>query len=893
MKILLNVAVLAWLFVPLAQGAATWTTIPTVATNCPTAAKWQDWTDFVPDFDATPDGYLYLKLFYTASVPWDFGAGNAGGYTYVFRVQPNLAVNNYRAQWQQVLRFSANEETGNRVSLCKRSGAFIGPNFAYMSNAGGNYDWSCFAYFSTNAAGVPAIPGVTVNGVANAWRPNNAWPYAAAVVAGFSQYNGYADYYGIYSAWNSGAGNNNMQLRQVAAASFATVASQASDNQFKTTRGCTYKNNTYIWKGPNSANALDGIWVITNVVGNSDPVALAQCVTNAVNLVPVTTMGTGADTWNDASACGIVAFAPGENVLNKDLVVVSMNVNGGQIFAFDLANPTAGPVTLWGVSNICPSGAESAKLQLGKAGRFLFVVSGTTATDRVMYRLDMRGLSAPDPYVDITNTSKSVASSVTAFTVAGTNAGEVVGMWYENALNGSNGPVTVGTAWNVSVPLSQGVNNIRVKGTNTIGIMAVDGIMITRQNPGEGTPVVTITNGNALIYAPDTAYVLAGTANENVFGKLWWTNTTTGTGGTLNATPDWTITLGTLATADNTIVVYGTNLLNASASASTTVALGLDYRDTLASKTNYGLPEGAGLRDINTSLGSDGTRLYFSKCTTAAPLYAFPKDALDSNAWVALAAYPTLSGDSDSGAKGFGYYSNYLYAFGRLSGTARGVMRYDIAGDAWATGTGYGSDGVNTACIVDDAGNVYGGWRGWDKVQKISDWKTFTVAWDQLLGGGAQHGWSTTKDATTMYMLKQWDSGPAQIWSAPADGSASTFTFALSTPWPMIGTGCAIEHVPAGIARSGHNELWVLRGDGSGDLAIYDMDLAVWTKIVLADTFAVGAGMKRVAGNMFFTRGGTDGDSDLSSMSRMLMLPEPACAVLALCGLLRWRQRRR
>lgn len=96
----------------------------------------------------------------------------------------------------------------------------------------------------------------------------------------------------------------------------------------------------------------------------------------------------------------------------------------------------------------------------------------------------------------------------------------------------------------------------------------------------------------------------------------------------------------------------------------------------------------------------------------------------------------------------------------------------------------------------------------------------------------------------------------------------------------------------AGIARSGHNELWVLRGEGSGDLAIYDMDLAVWTKIVLADTFAVGAGMKRVAGNMFFTRGGTDGDNDLSSMSRMLMIPEPACAVLALCGLLRWRQRR-
>ncbi len=405
MKTMLRVAALVCLLVPFAYGAPTWTTIPSVATNCPNPALWADNTDFVPDFDATPDGYLYLKLWYAAGgTAWDFFQADtgAGGYTYVFRVLPNLPVDSYYSQWQQILRYTANNE--GSVSLCKRNGAFIGPNFAAMQDVGGGWDWSWFSYYSTNAMGVPTIPGTQVNGVANAWRPGNRHPYAVSYPGGFAQFSYLTNYIAVSTSGSqSGDSIANIEARRVGGTAPSgwntanTLARKATDGQYKAwSRSMTYKGNTYIWKGPTSSTTADGIWVVTNVVGNSDLVSLAQCVSNAYNVVPVTTMGAGADAWDTSAACGIVAFGPTENVLGKDLVVVSANVGGGNgsILAFDLANPTSGPVTLFGVSNIVPSGADSGRLQLGKAGRYLFVISGDTAAARVMYRLDM---GVPEP----------------------------------------------------------------------------------------------------------------------------------------------------------------------------------------------------------------------------------------------------------------------------------------------------------------------------------------------------------------------------------------------------------------------------------------------------------------------------------------------------------------
>jgi len=406
MKTMLKVVALVCLLVPFAYGAPTWTTIPSVATNCPNPATWTDYTDFVPDFDAIPDGYLYLKLYYSTNAPWDYNPTafpvQQTGYTYLFRVLPNLPVDSYYSQWQQVLRYTASDQAAEKVALCKRNGVFVGPNFNEMQDVGGGYDWSWFSYYSTNAAGVPTIPGVTVNGKANAWRPGNLWPYANSHLGGFAIFNSNSSYIAVSTSGNqSGSSIANIEARSTLIGGWSptinTFARKATDGQYKAwSRGMTYKGNTYIWKGPTSSTTADGIWVVTNVVGNSDLISLSNCVENARNLVPVTTMETGADTWNDSSACGIVAFGPTENVLGKDLVVVSANVGGGngRILAFDLANPTSGPVTLFGVSNIVPSGATSTKLQLGKAGRYLFVISGDTAATRVMYRLDM---GVPEP----------------------------------------------------------------------------------------------------------------------------------------------------------------------------------------------------------------------------------------------------------------------------------------------------------------------------------------------------------------------------------------------------------------------------------------------------------------------------------------------------------------
>ncbi|MCX7005397.1 MAG: hypothetical protein NTV22_19295 [bacterium] len=904
MKAMIKVVACVCVLVTCAQGAPPWATISSVATNCPTAATWTDYTDFVPDFDVAADGYLYLRMFYATSVPWEFNTNTTGAsYNYVFRVAPNLPVANYNSAWQQVLRFTSFNQSGDKVSLCKRNGAFVGPWFIEMQNVGGGNDWSWFSFYSTNAAGVPSIPGVTVDGPANAWRPGNKHPYAVSCPGGFSSYGSFSNYFAVStSGGNSGDSIANIELRKVNNSSGwgtgNTLAYKMTDGQYKAwSRGMSYKGNTYIWKGPTSSTTADGIWVVTNVVGNSDLVSLAQCVSNAYNLVPVTTMDAGADTWNNSDACGIVAFAPNENVLGKDLVVVSANVNGGTILAFDLANPTAGPVTLWGVSNIFPTGATATLLQLGKAGRFLFVIKGDTAANRVMYRLDMRGLSGTDPYVDITNTSQQVASSMTAFTVAGTNAGQVVGMWYENTLNGSNGPVTVGTAWNVSVPLGQGINTISVKGTNTIGIMAVDSIAITRQNPGEGTPVITITNGNAQIYVPDTSYVLAGTANDNVKGRIWWSNLTANTGGSLPATSVWTITVTGLTTGDTSIMVYGTNWANVATSAGTAIAVGYNYFFAL---NNVGLPVTGMDRGKLASLGSDGDKIYFSLLNNIAgsAFYRIPSTSgIVSNQWETLATTPALGQSDTDGGQSFAYFNGGIYGFGVFVGVSpwRNAMRYDIGSNTWATGTAGSGVGANIACAVDDNGNVYGGWKGMGnsagQVQQITAWATGTVGYNPSIGGGAVHNWSATRSASTIYILKQWDAGNSRIYTIPATGTWSgTFSTYITAPW-VVGAGTAIQFVPAAQSRYGRDELWALRGNGTSDLAVYDLDGQIWTRITLANIYGTGSSLAQANGKMFLLAGGTEGNSDNANFGYTVTVPEPACAALALCGLLLWRRR--
>ncbi|MCX7848333.1 MAG: hypothetical protein N2595_09935, partial [bacterium] len=795
-------------------------------------------------------------------------------------------------------------ESGAKVALCKRGGSFIGPNFAAMQDQGGGWDWSWFSYWTTNAAGEPAIPGTPVNGRARAGRPGNRWPYSAAHIAGFTLFYSNAQYYAICSSGNqSGDSIANIEfryaLRNGGWGTANTIARKTTDGKYKAwSRGIPYKGNVYIWKGPSSDTTQDGVWVVTGVLNNANILVVSQCVLNAYNLIPVSTMGAGANTWDDSSACGIVAFAPSENALNTDLLVISMNVNGGTILAFDLANPTAGPVALFGATNLFPSGADPTRLQLGKAGRFLFLLKGSTPATRVLYRLDMLGLTATDPEVDVTTTNQAVSANVTSFTVQGTSAGSVAAMWYYNEANAQSGPVTVGTTWSVNVPLAMGANLIKVMGSNTIGIVSIDQVTITRQDPGQGTPVVTITNGGVQLFVPATTYNLAGTVNSEVFGGMLWSNVTAGTGGTFPAAAAWSVTVTGLITGENNIIVYGTNLVNQIASATTKLYLGYNYYVNF-SANEIGLPPGIGTRTRNTSMGTDGTNIFVCRCVAGAPMYRFPWNGTDSNQWVAGAAFPALAQDNETG-NGFGYHGGYIYTFAQLYSAWRSAVRYNIAADAWSNGNDV-NNGANTSCVLDDSGNLYGGWRGWDQIEKQSPFPALTEIWQYGLGGGANHSWASTRSATRIYFLKGWGTfNNGRIYDMPADGSANgTFNFVTETPWP-VGLGCAITYVPAQFSRYGRPELWVLRGQGlnatfdgqagtpTPDLAIYDLDHGVWTRYTLNEDYVEGSAMTFAQGWVFLMNGGNTG----GNFAKTQTIPEPAALGVALLTLLALCRRR-
>jgi len=95
-------------------------------------------------------------------------------------------------------------------------------------------------------------------------------------------------------------------------------------------------------------------------------------------------------------------------------------------------------------------------------------------------------------FVDITNEAAAVPFNVTSYTLAGTNAGGIVGMmWVSNEANGAvaafPAPATGVQAW-TAVPILLGgpVNRVVVYGTNIFGRAVSDALLITRVLPPAG-----------------------------------------------------------------------------------------------------------------------------------------------------------------------------------------------------------------------------------------------------------------------------------------------------------------------------------------------------------------------------------------------------------------------
>ncbi|MDA0991183.1 MAG: hypothetical protein O3A51_10580, partial [Verrucomicrobia bacterium] len=196
--------------------------------------------------------------------------------------------------------------------------------------------------------------------------------------------------------------------------------------------------------------------------------------------------------------------------------------------------------------------------------RVLFLTDGS---DEEAAFDNVRVLGDPiAPSLTITSPAAAIAvfNSVTNMDIKGTaNRGIVGVITWTNMLNGVHGTIPAATNWCIAaVPLADGVNTIKVSGTNPVNTAVNDMVTINRVIP----PSLTITNPvDGLIDHTVTTATLSGTANSVVVNQLTWTNTLTGDSGLSAAGTSWSIGGIALGFGTNTITVTGTNILSQSA----------------------------------------------------------------------------------------------------------------------------------------------------------------------------------------------------------------------------------------------------------------------------------------------------------------------------------------
>ncbi len=208
---------------------------------------------------------------------------------------------------------------------------------------------------------------------------------------------------------------------------------------------------------------------------------------------------------------------------------------------------------LWGITNIYLA-----------EGSNVIVVSGTNlvgvhGSDSITI---VRGGPGTDPpHVAITGAPAIVSYSTVNVSISGTNNIHVFGrMEWTNLWNGNSGWMPAELAWsNGKIGLSPGTNTIVVYGSNLVGDVTNDSVVIERQQPGYEAPFVDITNENFEVGYDTGIANIHGTNNIHVFGVMWWTNAANGDNDAFAAAQSWTASSIMLEVGTNIITVFGTN----------------------------------------------------------------------------------------------------------------------------------------------------------------------------------------------------------------------------------------------------------------------------------------------------------------------------------------------
>ena len=192
---------------------------------------------------------------------------------------------------------------------------------------------------------------------------------------------------------------------------------------------------------------------------------------------------------------------------------------------------------------------------------------GTAASD--MVRITRQPPDVGMPFVDVTNAPMVVAPDTLTCTIGGTNNPHVVGTMFWSNSRGGSSTLVAQSAWVITgIPLAPGNNLLTVSGTNAIGILASDALVIIREDHTAGPPFIDITTPDTTVSNDVTAWTIHGTNNPWVVGSMNWecyAGAQLIDAGSVPAQPAWAISGIRITTGVNEIIVSGTNAAGAEA----------------------------------------------------------------------------------------------------------------------------------------------------------------------------------------------------------------------------------------------------------------------------------------------------------------------------------------
>jgi hypothetical protein len=185
--------------------------------------------------------------------------------------------------------------------------------------------------------------------------------------------------------------------------------------------------------------------------------------------------------------------------------------------------------------------------------------------------------STATPFVDVTNTARTVTHDVVIAYIGGSNNLGVVALWWSNSLTSAGGTLSPGSPWwTISgIALNVGVNVIIVYGTNALNVATSDSAIVTRGSAGTGVPYLDVTNTDTWVTFDRADWAVAGTNNVNVVGRMNVLNTSFG-GTTIDFPSElaWATPAVPLGVGANTLLVRGTNAYGAQVSDNVTITRG-------------------------------------------------------------------------------------------------------------------------------------------------------------------------------------------------------------------------------------------------------------------------------------------------------------------------------